>query len=312
MGSPLRRPGVCFAIGVALLAVLSIAASLQLGLIRAMRPDIASVFFRALCLSSLLATVPIAMLWFLDRRERETPWLFAVTFFWGACIATGLALPFNTAFARIVDAWVTQNPMIEQVLGPDAGSMLAGIFGAMLGLVFQTRRRWLRILAPIVGLALALGAHFWNNALPLLFALAGAAAGEPPPSGHEPPPDVGFLRAFVSGSLTELTTFAPFVMIMTLALWRSGVWERRVIGEGLVEEVGRTVSPEEYDQVVRDRALRTRRIARMHPRESAALVNAQHELAFRKRRVRDEGEDPEHDRLVAGWREAIRRLRAVV
>src|SRR5947209_15802207 len=119
MGSPLRRSGVCVAIGVALLAVLSIAASIQLDLIRAMRSDIASVFFRALCLSSLLATVPIAVLWFLDRRERETPWLFAVTFFWGACIATGLALPFNTAFSGIVDAWVAQNPVMEQVLGPD-------------------------------------------------------------------------------------------------------------------------------------------------------------------------------------------------
>jgi hypothetical protein len=49
----------------------------------------------------------------------------------------------------------------------------------------------------------------------------------------------------------------------------------------------------------------------MHPRESAALVNAQHELAFRKRRVRDEGNDPERDGLVAGWREDIRRLRLV-
>jgi len=71
MGSPLRRPGVCVAIGVALLAVLSIAASIQLDLIRATRSDIASVFFRALFLSSLLASVPIAVLWFLDRRERE-------------------------------------------------------------------------------------------------------------------------------------------------------------------------------------------------------------------------------------------------
>ena len=44
-------------------------------------------------------------------------------------------------------------------------------------------------------------------------------------------------------------------------------------------------------------------------RASAALVNAQHELAFRKRRVRDEGGDPEQDSLVAGWREDIRRLR---
>src|SRR5207245_1839024 len=285
MGSPLRRPGVCVAIGVALLAVLSIAASIQLDLIRAMRSDIASVFFRALCLSSLLATVPIAVLWFLDRRERETPWLFAVTFFWGACIATGLALPFNTAFSGIVDAWVAQNPVMEQVLGPDAGSMLAAPISApiveeltkalgVLAVFWLLRAEFDNMRDGFVYGALVLGAHFWNNALPLLFALAGAAAGEPPPSGHEPPPDVGFLRAFVSGSLSELTTFLPFVVIMTLALWRSGVWERRVIREELAEEVGRTVSPDEYDQVVRDRALRTRRIARMHRRESAALVHA--------------------------------------
>jgi hypothetical protein len=55
--------------------------------------------------------------------------------------------------------------------------------------------------------------------------------------------------------------------------------------------------------------LRTRRIDHLHKGASAALVNAQHELAFRKRRVRDEGGDPEQDSLVAGWREDIRRLR---
>ena len=398
MGSPLRRPGVCVAIGGALFAVLCIAASIQLDLLGGMRPDVASVFVRALFLSSLLAIVPLAVLWFLDRRERETPWLFAVTFFWGACIATGLALPFNTAFSRIVDAWVAHHPMIEQVLGPDASSMLSapisapiveelakalgvlaifwllraefdnmrdgfvygvlvglgftwfeaplyvaqgyaefgkapwgmqlgwryalfgfgghamftGMFGALLGLVMQTRRRWLRLLAPIAGLALALSAHFVNNALPLFFALAGAAAGDPPPPGREAPPDTGFLDAFASGSVAELTIFLPFVVIMAAALWRSGVWERRVICEELADEVGHTVSPEEYAQIVRDAAFRTRRIVSTHRRESAALVNAQHELAFRKRRVRDDALDPEHDRLVAGWREEIRRRRAAV
>ncbi|MBS1216792.1 MAG: hypothetical protein H6R20_1766, partial [Proteobacteria bacterium] len=54
---------------------------------------------------------------------------------------------------------------------------------------------------------------------------------------------------------------------------------------------------------------RTRRIDRLRKRESAALVNAQHELAFRKRRVRDERNDPERDPLVAGWRTEIERLR---
>jgi hypothetical protein len=37
--------------------------------------------------------------------------------------------------------------------------MFTGIFGASLGLAIQTRRRWVRILAPIVGLVLAIAAH---------------------------------------------------------------------------------------------------------------------------------------------------------
>jgi RsiW-degrading membrane proteinase PrsW (M82 family) len=394
LGSPLRRRGVCIAIGAVLLVVLAVAALIQLSLLAYMRADVGSVFYRALGYSTLLAIMPLAVLWFLDRRERETPWLFALAFLWGGCIATALALPFNTAFFILVDAWVAQHPLITQALGPDAARMLAapisapiaeeiskalgvlllfwllraefdnmrdglvygalvglgftwlesalyvaqgyaqwgeapyalqlglryalfgfgghalftGLFGALLGFALQTRRRWLRILAPIAGLALAIMAHMLNNALPLFAALAGAAKGEPPPL-REPPPEIGFLDAFVGGTVMQLTIFLPFVAIMAVLLWRSGRWERRVIREELAEEVGGVVSPDEYQQIVGDRMLRTRRIDRMHPRRSAALVNAQHELAFRKRRVRDEGNDPEDDRLAAGWREEIRRLR---
>ena len=42
------------------------------------------------------------------------------------------------------------------------------------------------------------------------------------------------------------------------------------------------------------------------PRAPAALVNAQRELAFRKRRVRDDGDNSERDLLEAIWREDIR------
>jgi protease PrsW len=252
MGSPLRRRGVCIAICAALLAVLSLATLIHLGLLASMRPDVASVFFRALVLSSVLAAAPLALLWFLDRRERETPWVFAATFLWGGLIATALSLPFNTAFFGLVDAWVAQHPIVSAVLGPDAAIMLAapisapiaeeiakalgvllvfwllraefdnmrdgivygalvglgfnwfeaalyvaqgyaetgvapygaqlggryalfglgghamftGLFGASLGLATQTRRRWIRILAPIAGLVLAIAAHMLNNALP--------------------------------------------------------------------------------------------------------------------------------------------------
>jgi hypothetical protein len=82
-----------------------------------------------------------------------------------------------------------------------------------------------------------------------------------------------------------------------------------VIREELSEEVGRCVSEPEYEEICADRMLRTRRVQRGDPTHSAALVEAQHELAFRKRRVRDAGDDPERDPLVLGWRNEIVRLR---
>jgi hypothetical protein len=91
-----------------------------------MRSDVASVFYRALALSSVLAAVPLALLWFLDRRERENPWLFAAAFLWGGFIAIALAMPFNTAFFALVDAWVTRHPTVSGVLGPEAAMLLAG------------------------------------------------------------------------------------------------------------------------------------------------------------------------------------------
>jgi hypothetical protein len=108
MDSPLRRSGVCLVICAVLLVVLTLAALVHVGVLLSMRPDVAGVFFRALALSSVLATVPIAVLWFLDRRERENPLLFAATFLWGALISTALALPFNSAFFALVDMWVAQ------------------------------------------------------------------------------------------------------------------------------------------------------------------------------------------------------------
>jgi RsiW-degrading membrane proteinase PrsW (M82 family) len=391
-----RRHEVCIAISAALIAMLGFVTVVHFSLLGSMRPDVASVFFRALALSGMLALVPLSLLWLLERRERQTPWLFAAGFLWGGCIATALALPFNSAFLTLVDAWIVRHPVVREVLGPDAAMLLAapisapiveeiakamgvlvifwllraefdnvrdgivfgalvgvgfnwfeaalyvaqtyaesgippyglqlgaryallglgghamstGIFGAFLGIAIQTRRRWIRVLAPIAGLILAIAAHMVNNALPLLAALAAIAAGEPPAVSD--PPDMGFVDAFVSSSLLELTIFLPFLLITALALWRSSVRERRVICEELAGEVGRTVSQGEYEEIVGDRMLRTRRVDPMRRRGSAALVNAQHELAFRKRRVRDEGQDPDRDSIAVGWRVEIWRLRAAV
>jgi protease PrsW len=78
-----------------------------------------------------------------------------------------------------------------------------------------------------------------------------------------------------------------------------------VIREELATEASPMVTADEYEQILQDGIFRTRRLAGPDRRLSAALVNAQHELAFRKRRVRQEGGDPETDPLVAGWRREI-------
>jgi protease PrsW len=393
-GSPLRQRRFAMAATVALLAALVFGVFMTLLVFLRVDADVLRVFLTGIAVAAIASMFPVTILWFLDRRERESRWLFLVAFLWGALIATGLALPLNTSILRAADAWVRANPAVGEYLGPDAALMIGapiagplveevtkglgvvalflllraefdnvrdgliygalvgagfncleaplyvaqgyaewgvapwglqfggrfslfglaghalytGVFGAFLGLARQTRRRWLKVLAPIVGLALAIGAHAFNNVLGLLVTVALREAGEPLPEPG-PPPNVGFVEGWVQKSVIDLILFFPMVLIAAVLVWRSGVWERRVIREELAEEVGTVVLPDEYAQIQRDGVIRTRRIADVDRKRSAALVNAQNELAFRKWRVRADGGDPNADPLVQGWRGTIAALR---
>jgi protease PrsW len=128
--SPLRRPGIPKVICAALVGILLFATIVNLALLAGFGDDVLSVFDRALARSTALASVPLTVLRFLDRRERESPLLFASAFLWGGCIATGLALPFNTAFLHFADMWVREHPQLRQVLGPDATILLAAPISA--------------------------------------------------------------------------------------------------------------------------------------------------------------------------------------
>jgi RsiW-degrading membrane proteinase PrsW (M82 family) len=395
LASPLRQPGVARTLTWLLAGLLLVAATIICAVVGGLGSAAANVFVNALALSSAMSALPILILWFLDRRERETPWAFAAAFLWGGLIATTIALPLNTAAIIAVTEWLEQFPELATMLGPDAALMIgaplsapiveettkgigivllfwlmrgefdnvrdgfiygaligagfnwfesalyvqqnfveygtapygfqigtrfawaglaghalfSGIFGASLGLARAVSASWLRLLAPVGGYVLAVLGHAWNNSLPLFFALAAAKAGEAAPTEALAPPTVGLLDAMAAASLSSLVVFLPFALLLAWIIQRSGRTERRIIVEELAEEVGRSVTEAEYAAVRADRMLRTRRIDSRRPRVSAALVNAQNELAIRKRRLRDRGFDPALDALLEQRRAQIAVLR---
>ena len=395
LSSPLHRKPVARAVTVVLVVLLLVASLILCAVVNGLGAEATRVFYAALAMSTLLSLLPLAILWFLDRRERESLWFFASAFLWGGLIATALSLPFNTAAIYAIAQWLAQNEGLRDMLGPEAAlligapiaaplveetakglgilalfwlarsdfdnardgfvygalvgagfnwfesalyvqqnfaqfgfapygfqlgaryawlglathAMFSGIFGASLGYARATRRPLLRWVAPVAGLGVAMLAHAWNNSLPLFMVLAGQQAGEPAPTTIPAPPDLTLLEAMWSASVSNLIVFLPFVLLLVWIIRRSGHAEREVIRHELENEIGGAVTADEYRDIVNDRMYRTRRIDTRHREASCALVNAQNELAFRKRRLRDRGHDPEADLIVAARRAQIVALR---
>ncbi len=395
LASPLRQPRVARAFAVAISLLLLIAALIICAVVGGLGSAAARVFMTALVWSSLLSVLPLLVLWYLDRRERESAWLFAAAFLWGGLIATTISIPVNTTVIYVISQWLEGNAALKEMLGPEAAlmigaplsaplveetakgigivllfwlmrseydnvrdgfvygalvgagfnwfesalyvqqnfvqfgaapygfqlgaryawlglaghAMFSGIFGASLGLARATHNRLVRYCAPLVGLVVAVIAHAWNNSLPLVFAIASSRAGEAPPTESVAPPDVGLLETMFSASISNLVIFLPFVLLLAWIIRRSGEAERTVIREELASEVGSCITRDEYAAICADGRYRTRRVDARNKTASAALVNAQSELAFRKRRLADRGYDAELDPVVAGWRAEIATLR---
>ncbi|GAB4337970.1 MAG: PrsW family intramembrane metalloprotease [Leptolyngbyaceae cyanobacterium] len=401
-GSPLSRPKN--AIFVAIILVMLLLASLFSlfsGYFSALSPAAIQVFAISQVAVLMMTLLPLAVLWFLDRREPESRWLYLIAVLWGALIATGLALPLNDFIYKSIGDFIAVHPDIKAIFGANAGKMLGaplagplveeitkglgvlilfwllrsefdnvrdgfiygalvgigfnlleaplyitngfhktgdiplyfqiadrfalfglaghalytGLFGMGLGLARQTTRRWLQIAAPIGGWLLGFSGHFLNNAIGLFLALfVYLLTGKPIPDEPKtavPDPAVmePFLNQWAQHSAIRLVGFFPFFLIVGVMLWQSGIWERTVIRQQLADEQSPVITPEEYEAVKRDRIFRTRRISGYNRRTSAAIVRAQDELAFRKWRVQQQGQDVETDPLVASWRAELGRLR---
>jgi protease PrsW len=102
VGSPLRKPvfGCLFIIA---LHVLLAIAFLGHYAIWVSEPLPAVTIFTGTIIAATIMSIPaLAVLWFLDRRERESVWLFGSAVIWGGVISTGLSAIFNALGAGFV------------------------------------------------------------------------------------------------------------------------------------------------------------------------------------------------------------------
>ncbi|UBF26231.1 PrsW family intramembrane metalloprotease [Kovacikia minuta CCNUW1] len=81
------------------------------------------IFLMALAWSGFLCIIPIAILWFLDRREPESKWLYAIALLWGALIATGVAQPINALIINAVKDYFTLHPDLQAAFGGKNATM---------------------------------------------------------------------------------------------------------------------------------------------------------------------------------------------
>ncbi len=211
------------------------------------------------------------------------------------------------------------------LLGLDGHALYAGLTGMGIGYALQSRRRWARLLVPLLMFSLAVLAHTTWDAWPeLVKAISNSGTGGQQAASQQeeevaseqeeetaPKQDLdkvptlgGAVTMWITLVTLTLLTQGLYVLLTILLLFYSGKWERKVIGEELVDEVEtRTVTPVELV------AIQAGRMPAWRTRERA-IYHCQAALALHKHRLRHEGKDPLLDPLAQAWREDIANLRS--
>lgn len=189
-------------------------------------------------------------------------------------------------------------------LGFNGHMLWSAICGAGVGFARQSTGSGCATLgAPVAGYLAAVFGHALNNSVGVfLLAVILVMVGYDVEGGlMSIPPFALWTAAAIMNVLVQGVFYIALLVLLAL----TSRWERDVIRTYLADEVGVSVTPEEYAAIVNDRmfgALGSRGIP-------WRLALAQNELAFRKWHVAREGGNPATDPLVAAWRQDIATLR---
>ncbi len=191
--------------------------------------------------------------------------------------------------------------------GVNGHLVFSALLGAGFGLARQTRKRRLKWLAPIGGIALAIYANMMMNTLgsKVINDLVRLFTGERLLFAATPPIIV-WIASAIGNIAAELWAY----LLLAIAIYQSEHWETETIRQHLFSEVNVAVMMEEYEQIQDEKPFRIRRVAGYPPKIVEAIRSAQNELAFRKWHIKETGTNAEEDALVNAWRPRIAQLRA--
>jgi hypothetical protein len=229
---------------------------------------------------------------------------------YGGLIGLGFAVLESAAFVVSGYAATGDANYLSQLIprfvlfGVNGHALFTALFGAGLGLARQslTYGRVRRALIIIGGFLLAFAAHAMSNAFGP-FALSAFA------SVASAGPTVTATQLWILQLAAVIATYLWAYVIMAYLTTSSGYWELGVCQTELTEEGRPTITPEEQALVDAEGLWRLRRIPGLSRRQSARLVRAQNELAFRRHDLRRAGLDPDSDSIVKEWRKFIVRAR---
>lgn len=193
------------------------------------------------------------------------------------------------------------------------------LVGAGIGLAVQAQKRRTKILAPLGAYLLAAITHGLQDmgvgvilmvaAFSILMFLQGADVDVNDPAAGQ---------ALINenlGPITRIETILINLIILPVIigfLLKSGNWERQVIQEGLVDERGAVITPEEYQGVKAEKRFRLRHIPGFPRRIGRQIRNAQNRLAFHKAYLKRKSRPIEGDPLIEYYRTEVIRLRSGV
>jgi len=209
------------------------------------------------------------------------------------------------------------------LIGTDIHILFAATVGAAIGYGVSTKKRWLGV-AVIVGVFLLVALthgqqdHTIGKVLMVTGSLAGSSivlflAGVPFAQAeqilHEGSIWYYLMLSFAS-TINLILINTINLVILFVALWKSGDTERRIVREQLRGEAETLITPEEYAGVEAERRLHLR-MPPGYPKKLARKIRSlQNELAFRKDYVQRHGGDLASDPPIVALKQLIEAERA--